>query len=102
MYALVAWRILLLCRLGRTCPDLNCEVIFEPSEWKAVYMTVHRKAPPQQPLKLNELIRLIASLGGYVRRKTSQPGTQTLWIGLQRMFDLATAWDLFGPGQDDL
>ena len=101
VYALAAWRILLLCRLGRTCPDLDCEVIFEPSEWKSVYMAVHRQPPPQQPPKLNEMIRLIASLGGYVRRKKTQPGTQTLWIGMQRMFDLAIAWDLFGPGRTE-
>jgi len=101
VYFLAAWRIQMLCRLGRTCPDLDCEVIFEPSEWKSVYMVVHRKSPPQQPPKLNELIRLIASLGGYVRRKKTQPGTQTLWIGMQRMFDLATAWDAFGPGRTE-
>ena len=32
VYSLAAWRIQMLCRLGRTCPDLDCEVIFEPSE----------------------------------------------------------------------
>lgn len=101
VYSLAAWRIQMLCRLGRTCPDLDCEVIFEPSEWKSVWMAVHRKSPPNQPPRLNEMIRLIASLGGYVRRKKTQPGTQTLWIGMQRMFDLATAWDVFGPGRTE-
>ena len=32
-----------LCRLGRECPDLNCEVVFEPCEWKAVYMAIKKK-----------------------------------------------------------
>lgn len=98
VYSIVAWRIMYLCRLGRTCPDLNCEVIFEACEWKAVYMTTHRNKPlPENPPTLNQLIRLIASLGGYVIRKKTQPGPQTLWIGMQRLHDLALAWEAFGP-----
>ncbi len=30
---IVAWRTLLM---GRRCPDVDCQAIFEPSEWKAV------------------------------------------------------------------
>ena len=97
VYSIVAWRIMHLCRLGRECPDLDCEVVFEPCEWKAVYMAIKRKDPPHTPPRLNEMIRLIASLGGYVIRKSTQPGPQTLWIGLQRVHDLSTAWEAFGP-----
>jgi hypothetical protein len=98
VYSIVAWRIMYLCRLGRTCPDLSCEVIFEACEWKAVYMTTHRNKPlPEEPPTLNEMIRMIASLGGYVIRKKTQPGPQTLWIGMQRLHDLALAWEAFGP-----
>jgi hypothetical protein len=97
IYMIVAWRILLLCRLGRECPDLNCENLFEPSEWKSVYIVVAKKDPPKVPPRLNEMIRLIASLGGYVNRSKTEPGTQTLWFGLQRMHDFANCYDLFGP-----
>lgn len=98
VYLVVAWRIMMLCRLGRACPDMECEAIFEPSEWKSVYMAVHRRQPPVQCPQLNDMIQMVASLGGYVRRKNAPPpGTQTLWIGLQRMHDFANAWDLFGP-----
>ena len=44
-----------------------------------------------------ERVELIAQLGGYVPRKESEPGTQTVWIGMQRMYDPALAWDAFGP-----
>ncbi len=97
LYSIIAWRIMYLCRLGRECPELSCEVVFEPSEWKSVYMTIKRKDPPPTPPTLNEMIRLIASLGGYVIRKSTNPGTQTLWIGLQRVHDMSTAWTAFGP-----
>jgi Transposase DNA-binding/Transposase Tn5 dimerisation domain/Transposase DDE domain len=98
LYLIVAWRTLFVCRMGRSCPDLDCEAIFEPSEWKAVWVAVHRRKPPESAPRLSEMVHLIASLGGYVERPGSEPGTQTLWIGLQRMYDLAWAWETFGPG----
>jgi hypothetical protein len=97
LYLIVSWRTLFVCRMGRSCPDLDCEAIFEPAEWKAVWVAVHRKQPPKQAPPLGELVHLIASMGGYVERKHSEPGPQTVWIGLQRMYDLAWAWDSFGP-----
>lgn len=97
LYSIIAWRIMYLCRLGRECPDLSCEVVFEPSEWKSVYVATKRTDLPATPPTLNEIIRLIASLGGYVIRKSTNPGTQTLWIGLQRVHDMSTAWTAFGP-----
>ena len=101
VYTLVAWRILYLCRLGRDCPDIDCEVVFSPSEWRAVYMTVRHQDPPDEPLALNEVIRMVASLRGYVIRTKTNPGTQTLWLGLQRLHDLSTAWNTFGPNSRD-
>ena len=98
LYLIVAWRTLFVCRMGRGCPDLDCEAIFEPSEWKAVWMAVKRKAPPKRAPRLREMVHLIASLGGYIERPESEPGVQALWIGTQRMYDLALAWDTFGPG----
>lgn len=97
VYLIVAWRTLLVCRQGRSCPDLDCEVLFEPSEWKAVWAAVHRQQPPKQAPRLAAMVHLIARLGGYVERPHSEPGAQTVWIGLQRMYDLAWAWDSFGP-----
>jgi len=99
LYLIVAWRTLSVCRLGRALPaDADCGVLFEPSEWKAVWAAVHRKAPPNEPPPLREMVHLIAQLGGYVKRPGSDPGPQTVRIGLQRMNDLAWAWDTFGPG----
>jgi hypothetical protein len=97
IYLIVAWRTLFVCHMGRNCPDLDCETIFEPSEWKAVWVTMHNKKPPGKPPKLAEMVHLIASLGGYIERANSEPGPQTLWTGLQRMYDLAWGWDRFGP-----
>jgi hypothetical protein len=97
LYLIVAWRTLFVCRMGRSCPDLDCEAIFEPSEWKAVWVAVHGKKPPKKIPRLQDMVHLIARLGGYVDRPKNEPGAQTVWIGLQRMYDLAWAWDTFGP-----
>ena len=100
VYSIVAWKILYLCRLSRDCPDMDCEVVFSLSEWQAVYSVACKKPLPDIPPTLNEMVRLVASLGGYVMRAKTQPGTQTLWLGLQRVHDLATAWNTFGPEAD--
>ena len=99
VYLIVAWRVLYLCRLGRSCPEISCEAVFEPAEWKSVYVVVRREPLPNVVPKLQEMIRLVAQLGGYVNRKCEdEPGPQTLWLGLQRLHDIATCWKVFGPG----
>ena len=38
----------------------------------------------------NEVIRLIAKLGGFLaRQRDREPGVKTLWIGLPRVTDFA-------------
>jgi hypothetical protein len=99
VYLIVAWRVLYLCRLGRSCPEISCEAVFEPAEWKSVYVVVRREEPPPVAPKLQEMIRLVAQLGGYVNRKRDdEPGPQTLWLGLQRLHDITLCWQVFGPG----
>ena len=100
VYVIVAWRTLYVGRLGRSCPDLDCEAVFEPSEGKSVWMASHRTSPPKKPLRRADMVRLIAPLGGYVNRPNREdpPGAQTVWLGLQRLQDLAWGWDTFGPG----
>ena len=94
--AVVAWRIHYLTWLGRATPDLPCTVAFEDDQWKAVIVFKTRKPPPEQPPSLRQMIRLIAQLGGFLARKSDgEPGTQTLWRGLQRMDDITAAFRSF-------
>ena len=98
LFMIVAWRTLFTCRMGRDYPDASCEVLFEEAEWKAVWMTTQQMQPPKKPPTLGQIITLVATLGGYVKHKNSHPGPQTIWIGIQRLYDLAWAWQSFGPG----
>ena len=97
-YKIIAWRILYLTYLNRTCPKLPCTAVFADSEWKSVWRVVNKKPLPKKPPVLSEFLRLLTELGGYNNRATElPPGPQPLWIGLRRMTDFATAWLAFGP-----
>jgi len=90
----VAWRIFHLAKLGREIPDVPCTVFFEEAEWKALntYITGNPTAP-ERPPSLRGAIRMVASLGGFLGRKSDgEPGTKSLWIGLQRLDDLTAMW----------
>jgi hypothetical protein len=98
LYLIVAWRVLWLTLLGRTCPELPCDLVFAEEEWRSVWTIVRQEPAPAEPLSLNEMIALVASLGGHLGRAgDGPPGPKALWIGIQRMRDFATAWQAFGP-----
>jgi hypothetical protein len=51
---------------------------------------VARKPLPATPPRLNDVIRVIASFGGFLgRTRDGEPGAKSLWIGLQRVMDFA-------------
>jgi hypothetical protein len=97
IYMIIAWRTLYLCRLARSVPDINCEAVFEPDEWKPVWQIIRKSPPPTKPPSLGEVIDMVAQLGGYVKRKNSPPGPKTIWTGIQRAYDFAICWKSFGP-----
>jgi len=90
----VAWRIFHLTKLGRETPDVPCSVFFEEAEWKALYCFVRQDPkPPDQPPTLKEAVRMVAGLGGFLgRRSDGEPGTKSLWLGIQRLDDIAATW----------
>jgi hypothetical protein len=91
----VAWRIFHLCKLGRETPNVPCTVYFEEAEWKALVAFVTR-THPQNPPTLREATRMTASLGGFLGRKAdAEPGTQTLWLGLQKLDTITDTWIAF-------
>jgi len=98
VYLIVTWRSLYVCRLARAFPEVGCEMLFEPAEWKSVYRVVRGQPPSANPPSLSDMVGMVAQLGGYVNRKRAdKPGPQTIWLGLQRVHDIALCWDLFGP-----
>lgn len=91
-YHIATWRILYVMMLGRNCPDLPCNVVFDDEEWQAVYVVSYKTPPPKKVPTLKEMIVLIASYGGYLNRTNDPlPGPTAMWIGLQRTRDFALA-----------
>jgi hypothetical protein len=97
MYLIVAWRVLFVLKMGRECPEMACDAIFSEAEWKSVYVIATRRPAPKSPPTLAQILPMIAGMGGYLGRKhDGPPGPKTMWIGLQRLRDFATAWVVFG------
>jgi hypothetical protein len=92
----VGWRIFHLAKLGRETPDVPCTVFFEETEWKALVAHITQNPnPPEKPPTLREAMRMVATLGGFLGRKgDGEPGTKSLWLGLQRLDDLSSMWKL--------
>ena len=85
----VSWRIARLIRLGRTYPDLPASLMFDPDEIRAAHV-LPNKPMPKKPPTLNDMVRRVAMLGGFLARKgEGAPGVKTLWLGLQRVTDFA-------------
>ena len=92
LYLIASWRVLYALMLGRACPDLSCEMVFEVSEWQAAYIVAKRCKPPKKPPSLGDMVHLIAGLGGYLGRKhDGPPGPKVMWLGMQRIRDFAIA-----------
>jgi hypothetical protein len=94
LYSIVAWRLLLITYLARTSPDLPCTVVLDEEEREVLYrMTNSGKRLPVRPVSLQEAVRQIARLGGFVGRKgDGDPGVKVLWRGLRRLADFVLAY----------
>ena len=93
----VAWRLYHLTMLGREIPDVPCTVFFSDIEWKALCVYVSKNPiPPEKPPSLMEAIRMVAGIGGFLGRKSDgNPGTKTMWRGLQALEIAAEMYGIF-------
>ena len=93
----IAWRIHHLTWLGRETPDMPCTVYFDDATWKALVGFINQTPlVPATPPTLREAITMVASLGGFLNRSSDgEPGTETMWRGLQRLDDITKAYIAF-------
>ena len=93
----IAWRVYHLVKLGREVPNKPCTIFLEEAEWKALVAYITKNPiPPENPPTMNEATRMIATIGGFLGRKSDgEPGVKTLWLGIQSL-DIATdMWKVF-------
>lgn len=97
VFMILAWRVMFTMMMGRVQGKMPCDVVFDEAEWKAVYKILNKKKElPKEAPSLGEFIKMIATLGGYVnRRSEGPPGVKVVWKGMARMIDFALAWEAF-------
>jgi hypothetical protein len=98
----VAWRLLWLTYQARETPDGDCTIALSTVEWQALMAFATKSStPPEQPPSLREAVRAIATLGGFIGRKSDgEPGVKVLWRGWLRLQDIVETWTIFHPHQD--
>lgn len=82
IHMVIAWRIMLMTLLGRQNPDLPAQVVFTDIEIKVLTAYAKKKKLALVPDRLNDAVRLLARLGGYIERGNQPPpGHQIMWRG---------------------
>lgn len=96
VYSVIAWRILFGVMLARQTPNIPCTVLLEEDEWRALYCKIHSRADsPATPPTLRDALRWLASLGGFIGRKSDgEPGVTVLWKGFQHLVDLTSMYKI--------
>jgi len=85
-YFIVAWRVGCLLGLGEAWVAGRCLLVknAQGHKWQAAWIVKYKTLPQKSPAP-NEMVRLIASFGGFLGRKCDkEPGEKSLWQGLRR------------------
>lgn len=84
LFMVVAWRIAYLMRSGRTCPDIDATLFFDPDEIHSAYLLSDQEAPDKP--RLNDVPRLVTRLEGFLGRKSDgESGVKTIWLGMKEV-----------------
>ena len=92
----VAARIEQMKKLAREQPDRPGTVLFSDSEMQVLAAHFTSEALRHaEVLTLHEAVRYTARLGGFLARKSDgEPGSKTLWRGLERLAAMTLGWQL--------
>jgi hypothetical protein len=93
---LVAWRVLELTRAARQPETLKAREYFGEDELEVLkrwQLKNGRTVNPEPTVR--EVVRWIAQLGGFLARKSDgEPGSMTLWRGLERLSQITQGYQL--------
>ena len=96
IYAVIAWRVMLMALLGREQPELPAEVLFSDLEIEVLGAFAKTRGK-DQPSQLGEAVLLVAQLGGYLNRANDPPpGHQLLWHGYTQLVFMCMGYSLKG------
>jgi hypothetical protein len=96
--SIVAWRVFWLTLVPRITGKESVATILSEVEWKILFakFNPHRKIPRRPPC-IEESVKWIAQLGGFLARKGDlHPGITHIWRGLEKLSDLVSGSRLLG------
>jgi Domain of unknown function (DUF4338)/Transposase Tn5 dimerisation domain/Transposase DNA-binding len=98
---IVAWRVFFMTIYPRLYPQHPCSVGFSDEEWQALYLIQnHTHTLPKQPPSIRDMVRMVASKGGFLCRKSDgEPGPITIWRGLIHLTALVEGFIFFAKEQ---
>lgn len=89
---IVAWRIMELTRVARQYPERPATELLTEEE-VVVLRSMAKKLQAKKLITIYDAVRAIAQMGGFLGRKNDgEPGSMTLWYGLQRLHHYMTAF----------
>jgi hypothetical protein len=96
LYAMVAARLLHLTYRARQEPEASCEPAVSRPEWEVLWQHFCMGQPlPERPPNLQQAVRWIARLGGFLDRKhDGEPGVKVLWRGLRTLRAMVVGFQL--------
>ena len=88
VFCIIAWRVFWLTMVHRTNPNTAADAVFSETE---IAILNHLAGDPEKsvPKNVAHYILAVATLGGYLNRKSDgPPGNTVLWRGLSRLTDI--------------
>mgnify|MGYP000663421756 CR=1 FL=1 len=97
--SVIAFRLLWMTLVNREIPEESCTIFLKESEWQALHCRHHKtNIIPSKPPSINEAIRMIASLGGFLCRKgDGELGNIVIWRGWQKLQEMSEIWGIMKP-----
>ncbi|MQA88745.1 MAG: IS4 family transposase [Gemmatimonas sp.] len=101
IHAVIAWRIMLMTLLGREDPELPPDVLFSDLELQVLHAYAQSRRDLPAPNTVKNAVWIVASMGGYLRRKSDPPpGHQLLWQGYLQLHFMCIGFSLRPTGPD--
>ena len=89
LYSVIAMQILNLTYLGKICPEISSEIVFDEAEWKVLYCCARKTKEIPETYSLKEAIYDLGTLGGMKGAPSDgMPGARSIWQGLEVLYAL--------------
>ena len=88
IYSVIALYIMAITYLGKTTPEMSCDLVFDDDEWKILYRVANKtKVPPDSPYTIAEALQYLGQIGSFKRSPSGgYPGVKAIWLGLNSLY----------------